>query len=118
MASGSTATASISSSSSGTTQRASGSFSSSMRTRTRPDERLEVRLRPRLLPVAIGQQGKHLLYDGLDFFKQQPDHKAKAQRMPGATADCKCESSLLYMRMCIHDVPVHMLICLSGHGAF
>ena len=72
---------------------------------------------PRLLPAAVRRQGKRPTQDGCDFFKQRPDHKAKAQCMPGGRADCECESSLLDVRMCIYAVTVHMLMCLSGHHA-
>ena len=34
---------------------------------------------PRLLPAAVRRQGKRPAQDGCDFFKQRPDHKAKAQ---------------------------------------
>ena len=92
-------------------QRASGSTatastsSSSRTTRPRPSERLEVRLqprlqalRPRLLQAAAGQhgQGPASVWKygyGLDFCKQQPDNKAKAQRAFGSTATASTSSS-------------------------
>ena len=90
-ASGSTATALTASTTAPT------SSSSSRTAWPRPSERLEVRLRPRL-QAAAGQQGQgpasvRKYGCSLDFCKQQPDNKAKAQRAFGSTATASTSSS-------------------------